>query len=295
MDHGMSRIGGETTPSPIRLFAHDKDPNVGDLLSKDVVGWVARGPWVRASVSDCNLIAIGSIYPWLKRSWRRRLRVVHVWGSGMLQYYDGQAADSRIVVHAARGPLTAMAMRRSPRALGDPGVLADRTFGVSRAEGWASARPGLILHLHQHQHMPQADIDRLSEIYEVIDMRTHDVRGTLERIAGCSAIYSSSLHGLVMADAVGVPNALVAPYGGEAPSGKPLFKYYDYALSVDRTLGAPAKVADLVAGPPPLPPQADPARLEAVKDALIRSFPFEVADAAAATVARPHPATASAA
>jgi pyruvyltransferase len=55
-------------------------------------------------------------------------------------------------------------------------------------------------------------------------------------LMSCRAIASSSLHGLILADAYGLPNAWLdsdAGGGGSRPGGGE-FKFYDYFASVDK-------------------------------------------------------------
>ena len=91
----------------IRLYWWADRPNFGDVLSRDVVRYVSGLDVEHAPLSHCEMIAVGSVYPWLKLNLRRRARIVHVWGSGMLRSREGLRADSRLRVHALRGPLTA--------------------------------------------------------------------------------------------------------------------------------------------------------------------------------------------
>jgi hypothetical protein len=50
-------------------------------------------------------------------------------------------------------------------------------------------------------------------------------------IGGAPIVYTSSLHGLIVADALGVPAALLR-FSGPKLSGEPEFKYVDYFESV---------------------------------------------------------------
>jgi pyruvyltransferase len=65
---------------------------------------------------------------------------------------------------------------------------------------------------------------------KLIDLGTSDVEGVIDQIKSCKKIITSSLHGLIIADTYGIPNAWLSsstPKGGE-------FKFYDYFLSVDK-------------------------------------------------------------
>jgi pyruvyltransferase len=70
----------------------------------------------------------------------------------------------------------------------------------------------------------------------IIDLGSSDVVGTTNAIMSCRRIISSALHGLVIADAYGIPSAWLSSdsgAGGSRPSGGE-FKFYDYMLSVQK-------------------------------------------------------------
>jgi pyruvyltransferase len=65
---------------------------------------------------------------------------------------------------------------------------------------------------------------------KVIDLGSPDVEGVIEAILSCRFVVTGSLHGLIVADAYGIPSAWVmtrTAYGGE-------YKYFDYFASVDK-------------------------------------------------------------
>lgn len=94
------------------------------------------------------------------------------------------------------------------------------------------------------------------------------------QIASCARILSSSLHGLIMADAYGVPNRWIAP-------GKQgWMKYHDYAASIGRTDMSFPLTTDEV-------PEATFKNIEyqdgidAARDALLETFPDHLKSSAA--------------
>jgi hypothetical protein len=150
-----------------------------------------------------------------------------VWGSGFLR------ADDRLhlapaQVRAVRGPASLARAGLDPArtAVGDPGLLAPLLFDV---EAEASGALGLVAHFRD---AARGAVDELAGD----GVRVIDIRGPLEdvlhAIRGCRAIVSSSLHGLVAADALGVPNAWITLAGGPRGDG---FKFRDYLASVGRT------------------------------------------------------------
>lgn len=76
----------------------------------------------------------------------------------------------------------------------------------------------------------------------VINLRSYDKwTDVIDDIASCDAILSSSLHGLIVAEAYGIPNVWIE-------FGKPLigghFKFHDFFLSIGRDRECPMKVAN---------------------------------------------------
>ena len=150
-----------------------------------------------------------------------------VWGAGV----NGkmlQDSYPRLDVRAVRGPLTAELLRRggvdAPDVFGDPALLiphlwTDDELGIVRASGGTV----LVPNLHDRADFPP----------EAIDPRA-DVVACVRAIASANLVVSSSLHGVVVAEAYGVPAVLVAS------STEPALKYEDYYRGTGRSLPATA-------------------------------------------------------
>jgi pyruvyltransferase len=70
----------------------------------------------------------------------------------------------------------------------------------------------------------------------LIDLASGDVETVTREIMSCKRIISSSLHGLVIADAYGIPNAWLGSdgrEGGSRPNGGE-YKFYDYFAAVSK-------------------------------------------------------------
>jgi hypothetical protein len=110
-----------------------------------------------------------------------------------------------------------------PEYLGDPAVLVDLVFPQQRQ---VEHQVGLIPHFSQKDKFQNL---ATSGAY-LIDPAWPPLR-VLEAICRCERVFSQSLHGLIIADAFGVPNGWVAPSdsmkGGD-------FKFRDYYTTTDR-------------------------------------------------------------
>lgn len=204
---------------PLTWFTYKS--NFGDLMSPWLLEKMTGRTIARADTSRPHYVMIGSI---INKGTPQSI----FWGTGTYgtEAKREVAADARYT--AVRGPLTrsklgaAMAFGIDvPAVYGDPALLAPLYFypkvkvtheyGVVvrwKERSWARATygPGVKL----------------------IDFARGDVEEVIRDMLSCRRILSSSLHGLIVADAYGIPNAWLAsgtPRGGE-------FKFHDYFASV---------------------------------------------------------------
>jgi pyruvyltransferase len=197
---------------PIRAYWWNEVPNLGDVL----------GPMVLRSLGF-EVIWTGSHYAeWIVGgSVLERFpdRPVTVWGSGRFSLSRPKPDLSQARVLALRGDLTARnvsGLDHDP-ALGDPGLLADRLVKRSRTPD----RAEVIV-----PHWSDGTMARLYPDHPVVDV-TGDPMMALQQIADASGVIASSLHGIVLADAFGLPRRW-EPCSACIPP----FKFYDYASTV---------------------------------------------------------------
>ncbi len=198
-------------------------PNFGDalapLLLKRFSGLTAA--W--EPVSRADVIVTGSILEHVPPLWEG-----HILGAGRL--YE----DSYLHLHtgtptiwALRGPLSAKAVPSgSSFALGDPGLLADEVTYVHHRDIGVGVVP----------HLTDKTLASRPEWYSgkwktlVIDVQ-QDPLTVIGQIGRCQKIVSSSLHGLVVADAFGIPRRYeVNPQATRYEGGS--FKFRDYGASI---------------------------------------------------------------
>lgn len=148
---------------------------------------------------------------------------------------------------------------------GDPGLLIGDVWPHQRKP---NGKIGVVPHHTLMEDTMLRALVALDPKYHLIDPRRPAAEICAE-IAACDHVFASSLHGLIVADAYGVPNTWVAP------SGQSRLKYLDYAASVGRTMPSPILIEDI-----PMADMADPwaklvyqAGIDACKNALYASFP----------------------
>jgi len=200
--------------------------NFGDLLSPWLVGRLSERPVVLAPHRGPSYVAVGSVVT-------RARRGSVVWGSGSFGSERRSLFSSGASYRAVRGPLTRSRLLDvgidCPRVYGDPALLMPLWF-------WPDVEQkhdvGVVIRHSEHQWRETATDPSVV----VIDFASHDIEEVTAQILSCRRIISSSLHGLVIADAYGIPNAWLGAertVGGSRPNGGE-FKYHDYFASVGK-------------------------------------------------------------
>jgi pyruvyltransferase len=255
----------------IRLYRWP-EANFGDQLSLLVCRSLADDPV--EPVGDptaSNLVAIGSILEQLHDTTFDGA----VWGTGMISDGFGKIRIPNARFAAVRGRFT-RDLVGAPKAtpLGDPGLLVDRIAPPCRPRH----EVGIVAHrVDRNDPDVQAVADRSPAII-VIDVTTGP-ETVLEQIASCRVIVSSALHGLVAADALGLPSAWIRLSDRVIGDG---FKFRDYysAFGLDEPEPVPFGADDDVASLIGKTRRIDPTRIGAVKRSLESSFPYRSAGAA---------------
>jgi pyruvyltransferase len=202
---------------------HRGEENFGDYLSKLIVKKLVNKYYEDLSKTikystdgvEKRLLAIGSILHHAKND-------DTIWGSGINGKLLGQKIEvSTLDVRMVRGPLTRELLVQNniscPKRYGEPGLLVSNFFGEIDVE---KKYPfSLILNLN--------DI-RLYDDKEYIVHPTEDLSSVIRRIRESEMIVSTSLHGLVIAEAFGVPARHLLSFA------EPTFKYVDYYRGTGR-------------------------------------------------------------
>ncbi|MDY0830148.1 polysaccharide pyruvyl transferase family protein [Microbacterium sp. BG28] len=211
----------------------------------------ALAPSGRTAKAEVRLLAVGSILHFARDA-------DIVWGSGVNGKVPTSEIDaSSLDIRAVRGPLTAGVLRSKgmivPDVFGDPGLLLPDLLGVRRSEN--PTRQLLVIpNLH--------DWPTWRRNPAVISPRS-PFEVVVRAVAESTHVVASSLHGLVMADALGVPASLLRP------SKENLFKYEDYYEGTGRRLPRVSDSIEEAVRRPGAPLEWNP-------DALKAAFPREL-------------------
>ncbi len=176
--------------------------NFGDWLSPVLCEAISGKKVVYADPSQCDLVAIGSILQKTKNHfWSRR---IHVWGSGLIE--KKAKFRSPHYFHAVRGELTAKTIsNKKIQTLGDPGLLCDLLLPPSKKDKFFKL--GIIPHYVDKEHPLLTELSKYKHVC-IIDIFS-EITDFLMQVSRCDFILSSSLHGLIVADALKIPNGWI--------------------------------------------------------------------------------------
>lgn len=210
---------------PLRWWDHKK--NFGDLL----------GPWLAekmtgkevfwAQQNEPHYLIVGSI---LNKIGPASV----VWGPGSFGTEGPRILQRQPKYLAVRGPLTRSKLVMHdidcPRVYGDPALLVPDYY---LPDIKTKRKLGVVLRWSEHERKKEL---RKRGI-KVIDLLTDRIEDTIDAFLSCEKIITTSLHGLIIADAYNIPNAWLSADTG---AGKE-YKFWDYLISVDKCR-APADI-----------------------------------------------------
>ncbi|XNZ00612.1 polysaccharide pyruvyl transferase family protein [Micrococcus luteus] len=197
--------------------------NFGDILSRRITEFVLGERVVEGHYAGADLTAIGSILGVLEK-WRNPHRP-YVWGSGFIEG-GGRWQGREVQPVAVRGALTRermVHMAEGPLVMGDPGLLVKRVYpALMNTEKRYDVT--VIPHMRDKWSDQVRDLRRRPPHVNIVDAQAGPEL-VLEQIAASRLVLSSSLHGLVCADALGVPNQWTPITEAVEGSG---YKFRDY-------------------------------------------------------------------
>ncbi len=221
---------------PIKLYYYRNvhDPpgygNFGDELSPLLVERLSGRSVEWAPIGRCDMIGIGSnLDLFCFRKPRdimrlvRAMRGVDIWGAGFM-HKRSYIRYSRLHFHLIRGYLSANRLHTTTRALGDPGLLANILLEKMPEKRF---KVGLVPHRND---LSDPQWDYLLQVFpnSTLISTMGVALDILQEIAECEMIFSTALHPLIVADALGIPNFWCTI--GDRVEGKE-FKFLDYYSS----------------------------------------------------------------
>src|SRR5271170_3681750 len=213
------------SPAPVKAYWWNEVPNFGDRLAPLLLEHFGDVKVEWGTISHSKIASIGSILEHIPPLWDGVIL-----GSGRL--HEGsrlhlQQLKSGVTakILAVRGPLTARGIPGN-FAIGDPGILADELVGLQEKQ-WDL---GILPHFSDKELVPRfkalmpsnATVREIDPQQEPLDV--------IRQIGACRRIVTSSLHGMILSDAFGIPRRVevsktLARDGGD-------FKFRDYSASI---------------------------------------------------------------
>lgn len=253
--------------------------NFGDELSIPLLERLFGIEAVPVPTERAELLAVGSILAHhYDRVAARRESIsnepetadpLYVWGTGLVQTDKPALWPKRLVVSAVRGAVTGDHLDAPDAVLGDPGILSNHLLDHAPPK---QAKAALVPHYSDADRVDALD---LPAGWKMIDPRW-PVMEVVQAIAGSEIVVSSSLHGLIVADAFGIPcvwAASLTPLWGPTPH----LKFQDYETGRRRAFGTPVSYEHALSlTPERLSDKATmPGRdVRQWQDELIAAFPF---------------------
>lgn len=229
--------------------------NVGDMLSPVVVEYLCEKnniPSPSRTEKTNHLYAIGSI---IDGGYQDAV----IWGSGLLRGKDKYWWRSlrKLDIRAVRGPLTRQVMLNNgydcPEVYGDPAILMPLFYHPANEEKRYAYR--VVPHMVYGSAYPN-----------VLSPQTADWKQFIEELVQSELVISSSLHGIILAEAYGIPAILLNDHDMN------LFKYRDYYHSTGRFEIPVARSVDEALRMTPLPVPD----LTHMQESLIKAFPADL-------------------
>ena len=200
--------------------------NFGDYLSLVILQRITNGQVESVGshrfIPKKKLLAIGSILHFASND-------DVIWGAGI----NGKHPNTKdyhftkLDVRAVRGPLTRRFLMKRfqiecPEVYGDPALLLPYIFPELKRKENPSYEYIVIPHFTEEHLFPKEEVANVVYPTEPWDV-------VVEKILDSKFVIASSLHGLVVAEAFGIPARLL-----KVTRNEPLFKYSDYYLGTGR-------------------------------------------------------------
>lgn len=257
-------MNSQLNTQPIRLYAWTGAGNFGDELSPFLIKKITNCRVISVSSNtDDKLVAIGSVI-----NNETLLSCSSFWGSGVLtknttltkkfrlfpinralRYFHQAKRLKNSKFYALRGPLSAEKLElsgidknRIPKVFSDPAILTPYVYqpqtSLQRFE------IGIILHhiqdcahlesiINEHYH---------SKIKFISIFRSTDaeLKQFIDEVCSCNLIASCSLHGIILAQAYGIPSLFLQNLS-QPIQDNCVFKYHDYFKGTNQEAHEPFK------------------------------------------------------
>jgi hypothetical protein len=209
-----------------RAYWWNKLPNFGDALAPLLLERFCKINIVRGDFPATDIVSIGSVLEHIPEGWNG-----FVLGSGRLKESSKLHIDEARIL-SIRGPLSAADIKGN-FSIGDPGLLADELVGPQEK----IYDLGVVPHWRDTElasrfiSMFRDKFKNTKSIIKVINP-ADDPLTVVRQIGSCKRIVTSSLHGMITADAFGIPRRVELCPGHFNQHEGGDFKFRDYSASL---------------------------------------------------------------
>lgn len=230
ISHAQTPPSGSQHGLPLLYYREPHLTNFGDYLSLKIVERVVgekvvvypRVDGIPANPGGKKLLAVGSIFYFARNN-------DVVWGSGINGKITNkkQYQFSQLDVRAVRGPLTRHYLINElgimcPEVYGDPALLIPFLFPEFKKKDKPSLDYLIIPHYADMKYFPKTK-------YANVIYPTEPWDRIIEKILDSKFVISSSLHGIIVAEAFGIPAKLL-----RITETEKIFKFHDYYYGTGR-------------------------------------------------------------
>lgn len=226
LPRSLSSLSGKVKGNGINTY-WSRLLNFGDQLTPILLKHYGFTP-IFTNPGKAKFVSIGSILEHLPENYSGI-----IFGSGFIHENSCMTFPNSNVI-GVRGILTRdrLCLKHQSAILGDPGLLASRLLVKRETKTYML---GIIPHyIDKNNHIINMLINKYSRYICKIDVQQAPIK-VIRSIDRCHNIISSSLHGLVIADSLEIPNTWLfcsGLVGGH-------FKFYDYYSSLSRQAVSP--------------------------------------------------------
>jgi pyruvyltransferase len=261
-----TRDGSKVKKNRVNLEYYTTTINLGDALAPVIFDWMLEKNQVSAekpTKKTTHLLTVGSLIG------GSGLFDATIWGSGIKSFdavcgLGKRKYFQKFDIRAVRGPLTRQILTtcgyNCPKVYGDPGILMPLIYHPDESNTKREGI-GIVQHYLSSEAVPN------SVNIKNIDIQTIDYKHFIDQITSCEKIVSSSLHGIILAEAYGIPAVFLA----KGRDGE-ILKYYDWYFSTQRrSVKAAQSIEEAISMEPmPLPD------LSQMQKGLLDSFPYDL-------------------
>ena len=219
---------------PIHFFRHGAFYNLGDELAPYIIEKLTGLSTEKVDISshDNAIFSVGSILAEACNSNHA------IWGSGLI------SAQARPKIYpqifAVRGPLTARLLEIPNKvALGDPALLMPDLFCPNHTE--KKYKLGIIPHYIDQKSFVSRFDDEGEKSFVILNIASKNIEDFISVLLQCDFVISSSLHGVILAQAYQIPAVWVEFSDSVIGNG---FKFHDYFQSIGVAPYKPVRFVD---------------------------------------------------